>query len=137
MLGERQGGYHYIGDGGVQGRWSFKLNPQDPWVPESERRVDRHVYVVAEGSLPARNYVAVKDTLRRDSELRQEYAAVKLQAVEEAGEEGVDNVLQYATKKNGVVRKILRKAGWSEEEIDEKEKQAVTDWPRRSILMAL
>ena len=57
--------------------------------------------------------------------------------MEEAGEEGVDNVLQYATKKNGVVRKILRKAGWSEEEIDEKEKQAVTDWPRRSILMAL
>ena len=137
MFGERQGGYHYIGNGGVQGRWSFKLNPQDPWVPESEKRVDRHVYVVAEGSLPSRNYIAVRDMLRRDLALREEYGAIKLQAVEEAGEEGYDNVMQYATKKNGVVRKILRKAGWSEEEIDEKEKQAVTDWPRPSIFIDL
>ena len=65
MLGERQGGYHYIGDGGVRGRWSFKLNPQDPWVAESEKRVDRHVYVAAEGSIPARNYVAVRGNNHR------------------------------------------------------------------------
>ena len=106
-------------------------------MAESERRVDRHVYVVAEGSLAARNYVAVRDTLRGDLALREEYAAVKLKAVEEAGEEGYDNVMQYATKKNGVVRKILRKAGWSEEEIDEKERQAVTDWPRRCLSIEL
>ena len=123
MLGERQGGYHYIGDGGVQGRWSFKLCPGSPGL----QRVERHVYVAAEGSLPHRNYVAVRDTLRGDGALREEYAAVKVEA---AGAGAYDNVMQYATRKNGVVRKILRRAGWSEEEVDAKEAQAVKDWPR-------
>ncbi len=72
-----------------------------------------------------RNYFALRDTLRRDPELHDEYGAVKLEASK--GEYG--NIMQYATKKNGIVRKILRKAGWGEEEIDEKEAQAVRDWP--------
>lgn len=123
MLGEKQGGYYYLGDGGVQGRWSFKLHPPDPRF----ERVDRHVYVAAEGSMPHRNYLALRDTLREEPELRDEYAAVKLEA--SVGE--YQNIMQYATKKNGIVRKILQKAGWSEGEIDEKESQAVKDWPQR------
>lgn len=122
MLGEKQGGYYYLGNGGVQGRWSFKLHPGDPDV----ERVDRHVYVAAEGSMPHRNYLALRDTLRKEPELRDEYGAVKLEA--SVGE--YHNIMQYATKKNGIIRRILRRAGWSEEEIDEKESQAVRDWPR-------
>lgn len=122
MLGEKQGGYYYLGDGGVQGRWSFKLHPCDPDV----ERVKRHVYVAAEGSMPHKNYLALRDTLKKEPELRDEYGAVKLEA--SVGE--YDNIMQYATKKNDIIRKILRKAGWSEEEIDEKESQAVKDWPR-------
>ena len=89
--------------------------------------MDRHVYVAAEGSMPHRNYLALRDTLREEPELRDEYAAVKLEA--SVGE--YQNIMQYATKKNGIVRKILQKAGWSEGEIDEKESQAVKDWPQR------
>lgn len=122
MLGQKQGGYHCLGDGGVQGRWSFKLQPGDPDVA----RVERHVYVAAEGSMPHRSYFALRDTLRQEPGLRDEYGAVKLEA--SAGE--YQNIMQYATKKNDIIRKILRKAGWSEEEIDEKEAQAVKDWPR-------
>ena len=122
MFGEEQGGYYCLGDGGVRGRWSFKLHPG----PAGLGRVDRHVYVAAEGSMPHRNYVALRETLREDPGLRDEYAAVKL----EASAAQYRNVMQYATKKNGIVRKILRKAGWSEGEIDEKEAQAVKDWPR-------
>ncbi|CAF9941468.1 hypothetical protein IMSHALPRED_002589 [Imshaugia aleurites] len=122
MCGEKQGGYYYLGNGGVQGRWSFKLHPCEPGLA----RVERHVYVAAEGSMPHRNYLALRDTLRVEPGLRDEYGAVKLEA--SVGE--YDNVMQYATKKNGIVRKILRKAGWSEEEVDEKEAQAVKDWPR-------
>ncbi len=55
------------------------------------------------------------------------YGAVKLEA--SVGE--YHNIMQYATKKNDIIRKILRKAGWSEEEIDEKESQAVKDWSRK------
>lgn len=121
--GQKQGGYYYLGNGGVQGRWSFKLHPGNP----GSERVERHVYVAAEGSMPHRNYLALRDTLREEPELRDEYGAVKLEASK--GEYG--NIMQYASKKNDVIRKILRKAGWSEGEIDKKEAQAVRDWPRK------
>ena len=77
--------------------------------------------------MPHRNYFALRDTLRKEPELRDEYGAVKLEA--SVGE--YHNIMQYATKKNDIIRKILRKAGWSEEEIDEKESQAVKDWPHK------
>ncbi len=115
--GARQGGYHYIGDGGVKGRWSFKLCDVEP---------ARNVYVVAEGSLPLRSCLALRETLRANEELREEYARLKMGLAQIE----YDNVMQYATLKNPVIRKILREAGWSEADIDEKEKQSVQDWPR-------
>lgn len=115
--GKRQGGYHYNGNGGVQGRWSFKLWEKEPL---------RHVYVVAEDSMPARNCLALRDTLRRHPGLREEYGALKIKLARDE----YDNVMQYSTLKNPIVRKILREAGWSEQEIDEKESQSVKDFPR-------
>ena len=114
--GKRQGGYHFIGDGGVTGRWSFKL-----WEVEPVR----HVYVVADGGLPLRNCLALRDTLRRHPELREEYANLKIKLAEHE----YDNVMQYSTLKNPVIRKILRGAGWNETHIDEKEAQSVKDFP--------
>lgn len=115
--GKRQGGYHYNGDGGVQGRWSFKLWEKEPV---------RHVYVVAEGSMPVRNCRALRDTLRRHPGLRGEYGAAKI----ELARNEYDNIMQYSTLKNPVIRKILREAGWSEQEIDEKEAQSVTNFSK-------
>ena len=77
--------------------------------------------------MPWRSVRALRDTLRVDEGLRDEYARVKV----EASGGSYANVMQYSTKKNDVVRKILRRAGWSEEEVDEKEAQAVKDWPVR------
>lgn len=115
--GARQGGYHYIGDGGVKGRWSFKLYDVEPV---------RNVYVVAEGSLPLRSCRALRETLRVNEGLREEYAIVKLGLARRE----YDNVMQYATLKNPIINKILREAGWTEAEIDEKEREVVKDWPR-------
>ena len=115
--GARQGGYHYIGDGGVKGRWSFKLRDVEP---------ARNVYVVAEGSLPLRSCLALRQTLRVNEGLREEYARLKM----ELARKEYDNVMQYATLKNPVINKILREAGWSEADIDEWERQSVKDWPR-------
>lgn len=78
-----------------------------------------------------------------DGDLRDEYAEVKVKAagMRRVGEEGegegqegtvvvYDNVMQYAHRKDAVVRRILKKAGWTDEEVDEKEAMAVRDWPR-------
>lgn len=76
-----------------------------------------------------------------DGDLRDEYAEAKIKAAgmrvgEGEGQEGegtvvvYDNVMQYAHRKNAVVRRILKRAGWTDEEVDEKEAMAVRDWPR-------
>ncbi|MCJ1275689.1 hypothetical protein MMC21_003492 [Puttea exsequens] len=123
MWGKRQGGYHYNGDGGVQGRWSFKLWNKEPL---------RHVYVVSDGGLPLRTCLALRDTLRSHEDLRKEYAEVKIALAEDEYE----NIMQYSTQKNGIVRKILTQAGWTQEEIDEKERQSVKDWPTELVIMS-
>lgn len=120
--GRRQGGYHYNGEGGVKGRWSFKLWEKEPI---------RHVYVVGEGSMPVRNCLALRDTLRRHSELSEEYGRLKIGLAQRE----YDNIMQYSTLKNPVIRKILTEAGWTDEEIDEKEAQSVTDFSREWQIM--
>lgn len=127
--GDRQGGYYYIGNGGVLERWSFKLNVRDdeegnPLMPR------RHVYVVAQGGIQARNCLALRDTLRVDAELREEYGRLKW----ELAQYQYTDIWEYSTLKDQVVREILRKAGWSETEIDKKEAQRVINWPSEFII---
>lgn len=113
--GERQGGYRYIGTGGVDGRWSFKLHNILP---------QRNLYVVLQESMSLRSYLDLRETLRVDKALRDEYGALKM----ELAKQGWSDVMEYATAKNGMVRKILQKAGWTHDEIDEKERRAVKSW---------
>ena len=117
--GMRQGGYHYIGDGGVQGRWSFKLYG-DIYIP-------RNVYVMPEDDgLVLRSYRDLKAVLMVDAELREEYGRVKC-ALAESGEYG--DIMQYAAKKRPTIRKILKKAGWTDGMVDEQESKSVTGHP--------
>ena len=66
--GRRQGGYHYIGDGGVEDRLSFKVRGIRPL---------RNLYVAAEGSTPVRSYLSLRRVLREDVDLRKEYEDTK------------------------------------------------------------
>ena len=68
FLGNRRGDYHYTGDGGIGGRWSFKLKGVQPW---------RNISVVAKDSLQSRSNLAVRDTLRSNEELREKYGRIK------------------------------------------------------------
>lgn len=113
--GEAQGGYRYIGTGGVDGRWSFKLPNILP---------QRNLYVVLQDSMSLRSYLDLRETLRADKVLRDEYGALKM----ELAKREWSDVMEYATAKNSMVRKILQKAGWTQDEIDEKERRAVKGW---------
>ena len=105
--GEQRGDYRYMGDGGVGGRWSFKicLEPR------------RNISVVAEGSLVSRTSLAVRDTLTSHPELREKYGNIKM----EIARETLYHVKGYSQRKNAIIAEILRTAGWSEEEIKVKE----------------
>jgi GrpB-like predicted nucleotidyltransferase (UPF0157 family) len=93
-------GFEPLGDLGVPLRWAF----QPP-----ERLGRTNTYVVIEGALSLRNHLALRDTLRADSGLRDEYAAVKrrLGATSGTGDE-------YTAGKNAIVLRILTAAGLAE-----------------------
>ncbi|KAL5316159.1 hypothetical protein ACEPPN_017037 [Leptodophora sp. 'Broadleaf-Isolate-01'] len=62
----------------------------------------------------------VKNILLQDAELRNEYAECKMRLVDEIedGGEGL-GIDDYVRGKTGVLAKILRKAGWTEEMLEE------------------
>ena len=95
-------GFRGVGELGIPQRWAFKY-PAD-W-PRN------HTYVVVDGSLALRNHLAVRDVLRQDERLREEYAAVK----RSVGLVAAD-IEEYGEGKNAIVQEILRAAGLTDEE---------------------
>lgn len=110
--GLRHAGYQYIGDGGVLDRLSFKMIDVLPY---------RSLYVVLENSLTLRSHLDLKKTLMADEALRIEYGETKMALSRRTWED----VMEYSTAKNDIIRKILQKAGWTSEEVDEKERRCI------------
>lgn len=119
------------GGGGIPGRESYKIYlPEDH--PYYAVTPERSVYLIADieenhaGRVQIRCYRTVRDVLRRDenSDLFREYAEVKMKLAGEA----FPDALQYSARKDDVIRKILLRGGWTEAEVDEKEKLTRREW---------
>jgi GrpB-like predicted nucleotidyltransferase (UPF0157 family) len=95
-------GFTPEGELGIPLRWAFK---------EPERLAPANTYVVVQGSLSLRNHLAVRDTLRADPGLREQYAAVKRRAGAEAAD-----IDEYGRGKNAMVQQILAAAGLTDAE---------------------
>ncbi len=95
-------GFTPLGELGIPLRWAFK---------EPERFPGTNTYVVVEGSLALRNHLAVRDVLRTDPALREEYAAVKRRIAVAAA-----NLDDYGRGKNAMVQRILAAAGLTQDE---------------------
>lgn len=96
-------GFEPRGELGIPQRWAF-------YAPE--RLAGTSTYVVVDGSLSLRNHLALRDLLRRDAELRDEYSAVK----RAAGATAAD-IYEYGAAKNAVVQRILAAAGLTADEL--------------------
>lgn len=109
-------GYRWIGESGIPGRHSF-------WQPDSSERdgrpygreMRRNTYVCFEGCLTLRNHRELKRVLMEDEGLRKEYGEVKKYLVED---DWVMTIEDYSAGKKEIVTKILRKAGWSQDDLD-------------------
>lgn len=110
-------GFEPRGELGIPQRWAF-------WEPE--RLVGTNTYVVVAGSLALRNHLAVRETLRADAALREEYAATK----KRVGRTAAD-IYEYGAGKNAVVQRILAAAGLSETELDSINSNQVPVTPRK------
>jgi GrpB-like predicted nucleotidyltransferase (UPF0157 family) len=78
---------------------------------EPDRLAGTNTYVIAAGSLSLRNHLAVRDTLRADPVLREEYAAVKRRLGATAAD-----IDEYRRGKNATVQRILAAGGLTDAE---------------------
>ncbi|KAF2204336.1 acyl-CoA N-acyltransferase [Delitschia confertaspora ATCC 74209] len=91
-------GFLNFGDRGVKDRYALRDPEQEPL---------RNVYVVVENSFQLRNHLAVRDTLRKDAQLRAEYAAVKIKL---ASQDAI-SMPNYVEGKIAILQKILSISG--------------------------
>ena len=98
-------GYTPLGDLGVPDRYAFR-------APEGSLR--QNTYVTIDGCLSLRNHLGLREVLRNDPALRDEYSATKKRLAEQT-----DDIDVYLDGKTAVVRRILQRAGLSAGELDE------------------
>lgn len=95
-------GFKPQGEFGIPLRRAF-LSPND--------FSDTNTYVIVSGSLSLRNRLAVRDTLRTNTALRDEYGKLKL----ELGRVVAD-IEEFGARKNSTIQKIREAAGLSGED---------------------
>jgi GrpB-like predicted nucleotidyltransferase (UPF0157 family) len=95
-------GFEPLGELGIPQRWAFD---------EPERFAGTNTYVIVAGSLSLRNHLAVRDVLRANAALRDEYGAVKKRVGAAA-----EDIYAYGADKNDMVQRILAAAGLSDED---------------------
>jgi GrpB-like predicted nucleotidyltransferase (UPF0157 family) len=95
-------GFMPRGDLGIPGRLAFSA---------PARFAPTNTYVVEGNSLALRNHLAVRDVLRADPALRDEYGEVKRRAAASAAD-----IDEYLLLKSDVLDRILRRAGLSDDD---------------------
>jgi GrpB-like predicted nucleotidyltransferase (UPF0157 family) len=121
----KNAGYSPIGECHLPGRYSFfqpgaNTNPvlSEYWMlpagapPRGERR--RNTYVCITDCLSLRNHRDLKRILTENERLRREYEDVKVFWSRHV----FGDVEEYCKKKSDIVKKILREAGWVEEDLN-------------------
>ncbi|EUC44028.1 hypothetical protein COCMIDRAFT_99319 [Bipolaris oryzae ATCC 44560] len=94
----------HLGELGVVDRHAFK----DPNQP-----IPHNIYVCVDGAVQTRNHLNLRDTLRTNSELRDEYARVKLELAATS-----TNIVDYVYAKSTVIQKILSASqGFTKDEL--------------------
>jgi GrpB-like predicted nucleotidyltransferase (UPF0157 family) len=95
-------GFTPLGELGIPLRWAFR---------EPARLAGTNTYVVIDGSLSLRNHLAVRDTLRANSDLRDKYGTVKIRLGGTAA-----NIDEYGHGKHATIQQILAAAGLTDAE---------------------
>lgn len=115
-------GYTYHEETASLDRYSFRYNNHQGHAKGTEEQmtgeIRRNVYICGPGSLSLKNHLAVREALRNDSELREEYSRVKM----ELAKNDHATLSDYVDGKDAVLRKVLSKGGLSNEELDDVEK---------------
>ncbi|CAI7654555.1 unnamed protein product [Penicillium manginii] len=111
-------GYTDCGEMNVPGRFAFREPGYGRYDAAHglgrDGELRHNTYLIIQGCPALRNHLDIKRILLQDENLREEYSATKGLLAE--GE--FENIGQYASAKTEILCKILRKAGWSEEDLE-------------------
>ncbi|KAK9493098.1 grpb/dephospho-CoA kinase [Lipomyces doorenjongii] len=113
-----QAGYFDCGEMNVPGRFAFRepgFGQRDAATGVSLGAMRRNTYVVIEGCVALKNHLDIKRMLLSDEGLRDEYGRVKLALAQKEWA----NIGEYVMGKNEILLKILQRAGWKGEDLDE------------------
>ncbi|KFZ16817.1 hypothetical protein V502_04881 [Pseudogymnoascus sp. VKM F-4520 (FW-2644)] len=115
-------GYTYHEETASLDRYSFRYNNHERHAKGTEEQmtgeIRRNVYICGPGSLSLKNHLAVREALRNDRELREEYSRVKM----ELAKNDHATLSDYVDGKDAVLRKVLSRGGLSNEELNDVEK---------------
>ena len=98
-------GYGSMGDLGIEGRWAFDA-VKAPYMTNT--------YVIRSASLALKNHLAVREVLRSNPKLRDEYGSVKRNLAMETSDIAI-----YISGKTEVLQRILKLGGLIDVELDE------------------
>lgn len=111
-------GYTDCGEMNVPGRFAFREPGYGRYDAAhglgGNGELRHNTYLIIEGCPALRNHLDAKRILIEDENLREEYSAAKGRLAE--GE--FEDIGQYACAKTDILCKILRRAGWSEEDLE-------------------
>ena len=97
-------GYESRGELGIEGRWAFEA---------VNALHETNTYVIEENSLALKNHLTVRDVLRSNSGLRDEYSAVKQALVLKTS-----NIDVYVDGKIEVLQRVLKLGGLGDIELE-------------------
>lgn len=111
-------GYTDCGEMNVSGRFAFRQPGYGRFEaahgPGRNGELRYNTYLMIRGCAALRNHLDARRVLMENEELRDEYCRVKsdLQSTE------FENIGQYVSGKTEILCKILRAAGWSEQDLE-------------------
>ncbi|KAJ5711622.1 hypothetical protein N7488_005778 [Penicillium malachiteum] len=113
-----QAGFTDCGEMGIPGRFAFREPGygrfDDAYGGGESLKLRYHTYLIIEGCTALRNHLDIRRVLLESPSLREEYGQVKSQLAEKE----LENIDQYVSGKTAILCKILREAGWGEEELE-------------------
>lgn len=92
-------GYEHRGNLGIEDREAFRTNTT---------MISHHLYVCPANSLALKNHLVLRDTLRSNLKLREEYAAIKT----ELAKRHPDSIDSHVEGKTDFILKILKEKGY-------------------------
>jgi len=103
-------GFRSLGERGIADRWALDAPSELP-LTNTSTNTSTNTYVVVDGSLAMRNHLGVREVLRSDSALRDEYASLKRSIAAH-----VDDIDTYIEAKSALLSTVLERAGLTPEE---------------------